>query len=656
MSGKFPDIVGLLRTGQVQAARERYLRLLEQSTAADTTRLGQLGRQLADAGALGFAEGVFQRNCQLQPENAFWWVELATACYFQGKLAPATTALEAARARQPNDLDTLMRLGGLYRDQWRLAEAEATFRQVIALAPRLWAARTSLAETLGCLGRTDDAEATYREAIAGNPADHVAWNNLGLLLRAVPARADESLSCIERSLAICPGYPEALCNLGNALKDQGRLDEAVVAYRASLAGKPDNRIAHSNLLLCLNYCPGLAPAAVFDEHRRFEQQHAARFLGHWPVHDNDRDPQRPLRVGFVSADLRSHAVAQFLLPLLEAHDRRRCHFVCYHCHSIFDATSQRLRDAADDWVDAVALSDPALADRIRADRIDILIDLAGHTASNRLLVFARKPAPVQANWLGYLNTSGLRAIDYHIADAVTCPEGCEPYYSEHSARLPHAPWCYSPPEQAPPLSPLPAQTRGALTLISANAFQKLNHQVLALWAHVLTALPDAHLRFLGVPEARHQRVVATMGQHGIAPDRLELLPRLPLADYYRALTEGDLALDPFPYSGGTSTFDALWAGLPIVTLPGDHEASRSAASILSTLGLCQFIAKSPADYVAIVERTAADLPALASLRGDMRKRMQDTSLADPAQFARAFEVLIHRMWRQHLDGEHRPIG
>lgn len=618
--------------------------------------LDELGKLAAGAGNLQLAEDLFRAAVEKHPDSAAYRVNLGTALMFQNRTSEACSSFGAATRIEPGNPQWHDRHGILLARLGRYAEAMAVHQTTVTLQPGFSGAWTNLGYACEGAGLAEQAESAYRTALMHQPDEHMALNNLGRLVNE-KGRPGEAEVLLRQSIAVRPDYPGAHNNLGNALKSQGRLVDALAAYDACLRLQPDDHVAHSNRLLCLNYCFNDSPADFLAEHRSWEQRHAVPCYPAWRPHGNDRDGQRVLRVGFVSPDLRAHAVAQFLLPFIEAHDRSQVRVVCYACNALFDDMSARLQGAADEWVAAAGMSDQQLADRIRVDRIDILVELAGHTANNRLRMMARRPAPVQASWLGYLSTTGLQAIDYRIVDGITSPPAVESFNVERLARLPHSPWCYSPPALAPALSPLPLLANGFVTFGSINGFQKLNDRVLDLWARLLREVPAARLLALGVPEPMQGRVRERMLAQGVSPARLDLVDRLPRGDYYAAIARADLALDPFPFSGGTTTCDALWMGLPVVTLAGVQETSRSSASILTTLGLDGFVAGSEDAYIGIARQAVADAAAaqrLAIMRAAMRDRMRGTPLADPAAFSRALESLFRTMWQDWCHGSPSP--
>ncbi len=404
--------------------------------------------------------------------------------------------------------------------------------------------------------------------------------------------------------------------------------------------------AASNRLVILHFRPESDAQTLLAEHRRWAGQYAAPLAAEIRYHANDRTPDRRLRVGFLSPDFRNHPVGQLLGPLFTHHDRRASAFFAYSDVRTADRLTEKLRRLAHHWCDCVGLSDAHLADRIRIDRIDVLVDLAQHTAGNRLLVFARKPAPVQVTMLGMPSTTGLAAIDYRLTDPFLDPPGFgDGDYTEQSVRLPHCFWCYEPAAGTPPVGALPARSRGHVTFGCLNQLAKLSGPALELWATILRAASDTRLVLHAAPGGQRDAVLARLGEDGVAPHRVEFAASVTHAQYLARYHDLDLCLDPFPYNGGTTTMDALWMGVPVVTLAGRTAVGRGGVSILSNVGLPELIARTPEQYVAIAAALAADRERLAQLRNGLRERMMSSPLMDGKQYAADVEAAFRRMWR-----------
>jgi predicted O-linked N-acetylglucosamine transferase (SPINDLY family) len=527
----------------------------------------------------------------------------------------------------------------------RLEAAAAIYRRILQADPRQ-------ADTLHLLGviaqQVNQPEAAIEHitrAIALRPSAAEYHNNLGAAYRAL-GQLDEVEACCRRAIALRPDYVDAHNNLGIALKDQGRLDEALACYRRALRIQPDDPEVHSNLVYTLSFCTA-DPRAVLEEARCWNQRHAAPLAHGLEPHANDRSPERRLRVGYVSPDLRQHPVGRFLLPLLEAHDHQQFEVFCYSSARPPDAITDRCRQASDAWREAHGLADAELAQCVRQDRIDILVDLTMHMLHNRLLVFARRPAPVQVTYLAYCGTTGLDAIDYRLTDPRLDPPGEDrKCYTEQSWHLPDTYWCYRPADEAPTTLESPAPAPGTLTFGCLNNFCKLSSATLAAWTSLLQTVPRATLLVHAREGTHRQRLRAVLAQHDVASERVTFVGLVPVAEYFRLYHGIDVALDPFPYGGGTTTCDALWMGVPVVSLAGRTAVGRGGLSILSGLGLAELVATDEQQYVDIASRWARDASRRAELRATLRQRMQRSPLMDAPRFARNVETAYRGMWHR----------
>jgi predicted O-linked N-acetylglucosamine transferase (SPINDLY family) len=420
-----------------------------------------------------------------------------------------------------------------------------------------------------------------------------------------------------------------------------------------MAIAPDNAWIHSNLAYALHFHPAYDARALAEEHDVWNFQHAVPLKQFILPHRNDRRPERRLRIGYVSPDFRQHPVGRFLLPLLAHHDKRQVEVFGYAQVSVPDDLTQRLRDCMDGWRNIAGLSDDQTADLIRQDQIDILVDLTMHMANNRLLVFARKPAPVQVTYLAYCSTTGLETIDYRLSDPYLDPPGevgewgrDELFYSEQTIRLPESYWCYQPVISPPATGPLPALKQGHITFGCLNNFCKVSAPALAAWARILRAVPHSEL-LLHAPEGAHRQCVREkLKGAGIEPERIRFAGFKTTEAYFELYGQIDIALDTFPYAGGTTTCDALWMGVPVVSLAGHTAVGRGGVSILSNAGLPELVAHTKDEYVRIARGLAGDLSRLGHLRSTLRQRMEHSPLMDAPRFARGVEAAYRLMWRQ----------
>jgi predicted O-linked N-acetylglucosamine transferase (SPINDLY family) len=611
----------------------------------DPAAHSNLGNALKDLRLLDEAIAAYREAIVLQPDYPEAHNNLGNALRSSGQLEAAVSACRRALALRPAYPEAHNNLGNVLKDQGQLDEAIAAYRRALTLRPDYAEAHNNLGTAFGQKGQLDEAIAALRQAVALHPAFPEAYSNLGNAQRD-KGRLDEAIAAYRQALVLQPNLAEAHSNLGNALKEEGQLDEAITAFRRALALRPDYPEAHSNLIFCLNYSPEHDVSGIAAEARRWNAAHAEPLRPRIKPHRNERSPQRRLRIAYISPDLREHAVARFLLPLLANHDHKAHEIFAYADVAAPDATTRQLRLFTDHWRSIVGLSDEQVADVIRRDGIDILVDLALHTAGNRLLVFARKPAPVQVTYLAYAGTSGLSTMDYRLTDPFLDPPGSnDGHYSEKSFRLPKTYWCYAPTCPEIPVGPLSALEGRGVTFGSLNNFSKINASVLDLWLKILHAVPDSRLVLHANEGSHRQRILDLLARAGIAPERLSFTGRRPIADYYRGYHEIDIALDPFPFAGGTTSCDALWMGVPLVTLSGQTPVSRAGLSLLSNLGLPELVAHTAEDYVRIAVNLAGDLPRLAELRASLRARMEASPLMGSLAFTRDIETAYRIMWR-----------
>lgn len=548
--------------------------------------------------------------------------------------------------RYPDHSDSLHLLGVIALQTAHFEAALELIGRAAALRPDAGLYRNSLGQALERLGRDDEARAAYEAAAELDPEYAEPLSNLGNLLMRHNRLPEAEASCraaIERD----PRFAAAYSNLGNALKERGELDEAIAAYRRATELDADSSAYHSNLLLTLHYHAGCSPEDLAREHRQWAEQHVTPLRAERRPHSNDRRPERRLRIGYVSPDFREHSVARFLLPILERHDREQVEIFAYSDVPRPDAVTEAIRANVDAWRDIRTLSDAQVAEAVREDSIDVLVDLAAHSGRNRLLAFARKPAPVQVTYLAYCSTTGVDAVDYRLTDRYLDPPSADlEHYVERSIRLPDCYWCYA----APPSSPDPEPAGGPPTFGCLNNFAKVTPGVLRLWARILLRVPDARLLLHAREGSHRDRVRETLREAGVAAARVEFVGPQPLEDYLRTYREIDVALDPFPFGGGTTTCDALWMGVPVVTLTGHTAVSRAGSSLLSNAGLADLVARSEEQYVDIAVRSMRDRPS-AAMRRNLRERLRSSPVMDSPRFVRNLEAAYRAMWREWCDGQ-----
>jgi predicted O-linked N-acetylglucosamine transferase (SPINDLY family) len=635
----------LLDRGQTEEAVLWYERVLARDPGYTGARLN-LGGALRDLGRLEEAAACYRRALADTADDPAILVSLGAVLRDLGEQEEAEQRYRRALELESDSPLAHFNLANLLRETGRAEEAIAGYERAVALSPDCAAMYCNLGNALRDAGRLEEAFGSYRKALELEPENADSLVNLGNAFKEA-GRYGEAEGSYRKALLARPEMAEAHFNLGTVMQDQCRMQEAVVCFRRAVELNPGHMTAHSNLLMNLQYDPEVTPEAILEESRAWERAHLAR-IPLLPAPANDRDPDRPLRIGYVSGDLRRHPVGYFLDGVLACHDHGTFEAFCYANQSFGDDLTERLRRNSVHWRGIFGKPDEAVAEMIREDRIDILVDLSGHTARNRLPVFAGRAAPVQATWAGYVGTTGLSAMDYLISDRRETPEGSDAWYCERVVRLPDCYVCYSPPEYAPPVAPLPAARNGFPTFGCFNNLAKINPRVTSLWIRLLREIPDARLllvtKALGDPSVR-ERCREEFSRGGVA-ERVSFSGMLPHLDLLARYGEVDIALDPFPYSGGLTTLEGLWMGVPAVTLGGDRFASRHTLSHLTAAGLTEFIARDEDSYLAVATSLAGDPERLEAIRHGLRDRMAASPLCDCRGFTRNLENAYRAMWRE----------
>jgi predicted O-linked N-acetylglucosamine transferase (SPINDLY family) len=587
------------------------------SQAAPTQeQLAVLGRAY-NSGRVHDALASARTFAQRFPAHSFGWKVLAVSLHKLGQYDEALEHALAALECFADDTDALQVATGILTSKGRHEQAAGLGQRLLQLRPDYAEAHRLMGIILSSVGRFDEAETYCRKALELGEPSGMTCNPLGVTLMKM-----------------------------------GRLAEAADVFRQSIAVDPDNDLGYSNLAFCLTHSENVTPRELFAEHRRFAGQFEAPFRPQWPAHRNSRDPERRLRVGFISGDFCRHAVANFFEPVL-AHLAQdgALSLHAYSNTAIHDETTDRLKALFAHWHHIVGMSHDAVAQRIVDDRIDILIDLAGHTAENRLRTMARKPAPLQASWIGYPGTTGLDAVDYFFADRYWVPESFHDQFTEQIVYLPAvAP--FEADKLCPPLNMLPALHNGYVTFGSFNRLDKLRRDVIALWARVLHAVPDSRLLIGAMPrDGGVGELVDWFAEEGIARERLAFRARSSVAVYLQQHHHVDICLDSFPFSGLTTVLHSLWMGVPTVTLPAHTVPGRSGLTAMAHVGLDAFIAADKDDYVARAAAAAADVPALAALRAGLRERCQQSPMFRPQRIAEGMSTALRVMWRRWCAGQ-----
>jgi protein O-GlcNAc transferase len=631
------------------------------------------------AGRLTEAQEVYRQVLAEQPKHVEALHLLGVLAGQCARFDIAIDFIRRAIALQPIFPDAYYHLGLALSNSRQREQAIIAWRKAIDQQPDLGLAHVNLGTALKGLGQLDEAIAAYRRAITYMPDYPEAYYNLGIALHDA-RRFDEAASAYRQAVALRPQYVEALSNLGNALahmeqydeaisnfesaislqsdhteshfhlarslKATGQLNAAIAAFRRAVELRPSSHQAHSNIVFSVLYQFGIDREAIAHEHRIWNKQHAEPLKTSISTHPNNRDPNRRLRVGYVSADFFGHASALFLVPLLQHHDRQEVELFCYAQVPRADDITRRMQGYVPKWRSTVDLSDEQVATQVREDQIDILVDLKLHTAQHRLLVFARKPAPVQVTWLGYPGSTGLSTIDYRLSDPYIDPPGMdEGIYSEQTIRLPDCYWCYDPfGDRDMPVTTLPSLKNGFVTFTCLNTFCKINDAVLRLWAAILRKSPSSRLILLAPEGCAGRRTANLLEKEGIFRERIEFVSRQQRRQYLETYSRADIALDTFPYNGHTTSLDSFWMGVPVVTLAGQTSVGRAGVSLLMNLNLPELIAETPEQYVQIAADLGSDLRRLEHLRSTLRERMKVSPLMDAPRFARNIEFAYRRVW------------
>jgi protein O-GlcNAc transferase len=609
----------------------------------DASIAGDLGAALQLAARYEEAIAAYRHVLDLKPDLAAAWFNLGQSLYMLGRYAESATATGRAAELNPNDADIQHQIGLILRDSGDSTAALKAFERAIELRPNFSQAMTSMAALLHSNGHFSEAVATWRRALDFNPKDAAAAYNLGSALRHA-GRVDDAIAALRQSVAANPNEPMAWNNLAGLLKDIGELGESLGCYDRAIALRPDSAPQYSNRLYTIHFHPAFDAKKILSEHLEY----ARRFLSAIRPderHENDRDENRPLRIGYVSADFRRHPVGLSFEFLLENHDRKNFQTVCFSNVRNADKETERMRRLPEEWHEAHSLSDDQLVALVRERKIDILVDLSLHMAHNRLTMFARKPAPVQVTYLGYPSTTGVGAIEYRLSDSFIDPPGTDGNYTEKTVRLPRTYMCWRWGGEEAAVNDLPAKGAGVVTFGSLNNYCKVTPEVLTLWGEVMGRVKNSRLILRCPAQEAARKVIQALTGYGIAAERVRIVGHLSWKDYVDLYHQQDIGLDPSPYPGHTTSLDSYWMGVPVVTLTGDTGVSRVGTSLLSTIGLPELIAPNRERYVAIVSELAGDLSGLAELRSGLRERVRGSAICDGRAFARDVEGVYRKMWR-----------
>jgi protein O-GlcNAc transferase len=610
-----------------------------------------LARQEHLAGHLSQAESLYRQILTHHPEQADALHGLGLLAYQAGHARPAVDLVRRAVAQRPDVAEFLQSLGLL---QFSIGDSENAIiscKKAVALKPNSPEAYNNLANALFTIGKHEECIHAYKQALAYKPEFPEAYSNLGNVLtesgrpkegavackRAIELRqnfpdafynlgnayladgdTDKAAVAYRQAIAMKPAFPKAYNNLGNILKENGFVDEAIICYDQSMIYGPLPNVG-SNRVYLLQFHPRYDASTLLAEARGWNDQFAKPLTKYIQEAPNDRDPDRKLRIGFISPDFRAHVVGRNILPLIRNHDRSAFEFFCYADVFRPDSVSEKFKSATDHWCPIALQRDEAILNMIRRDRIDILFDLSLHLAANRMQLLAVKPAPVMVTFGGYPGTTGLETMDYRLTDPYLDPPGeTDALYSEKSVRLPDSFWCYD--------------------------------AVLELWAKVLARVPGSHLVLLVPPGLARRRVSDKLLREGIDPQRLEFVSRLTRDEYFQVYNRIDIGLDTFPYNGHTTSLDSLWMGVPVVTLIGQTVVGRAGWSQLCNLNLRELAANTPEQFENIAADLANDSERLKQLRQTLRDRMRNSPLCDAKKFTQNIESALREMWRTWCAG------
>jgi protein O-GlcNAc transferase len=634
-----------------------------------------------ESGNLDLAGKHYARARAIDPGSVEAHTNFGMVMCELGRPAEGVAALEAAVQLDPDRFEVNHNLGIAYAAQGLHDRAVEHLGRAARARPGTLETQFAMVDSLQSLGRFEVVLTVCDTALAHGADPAAVFYRKGYACKALH-RPQEAKNYLEQAIALRSDFAEAHNGLGAVLMDLGDIvrarDEfqratqlkadfadaynnlgmawhrmsdrklAQAAFRHALQLNPEFRDAHSNLIFVMGYDADIGPAEYLSERRHWQEMHAARFRPGWRVHENDPDPERRLRIGYVSADFFRHAAFCTVAPMLFDYDRSACQVVCYSNSDYEDDLTTRLRAAVDLWRNVVRVSDEELAETVRRDRIDVLVDLSGHSGGNRLAMFARKPAPVQVTAWGAPYGTGLDAIDYLFADEITIPQDALQWFSEEVVYLPCM-LTYVPQDDPPGVTPLPARVNDFVTFGSFNGYRKLTDETLALWARVLAAVPGSRMLFKArefVAVQAQERVQHFFSRAGVSPDRIAFAAGTPWREHLAAHCAVDLALDPVPLGGGIGTFDALWMGIPVVTMRGATVGGSICASILCSAGLAEWAAHDADGYIGIAARAAANLQALETLRMELRSRLVSSPAGNPRAYVRAVETVYRRLWRR----------
>ncbi|NLG18499.1 MAG: tetratricopeptide repeat protein [Fibrobacter sp.] len=594
------------------------------------------------------AAAHFKYALELKADSFEAHLSLGMVFKEQNRFAEALEELKAALSIRGNSLELFVNLAEVYIGLKNYDDALSCFYSALALSPDSPDILNGLGNTFILKKDHVRAKECYVRALEKNPGFADAHFNLGTLMREWN-RLDEAIVCFKNALRFKPDSAPVFVNLGESLLAAGEIKEAEECFRKALQIDPGYCLAEDNLLLAMSYNPSYSCSQLFEEHRK----RGSRRIPVQRVFTNDPNPDRRLKIGYLSPDFCKHPAASFMEPVIRNHDRDNFEVFCYSQTVNRDIKTEMFKSMVNNWREIESLDDKKTVELIISDEIDILVDCAGHMNGNRLGVFAQRAAPVQITGFGYPGTTGLYTIDYRLSDSVADPDGEEVCHTEKLIRLESGFCCYAPPENAPEITAPPAVENGYLTFGSTHTLARLNEKVIRLWADVMNAVDRSRLLIFRstLTERSISRLKAAFDKCGVDPDRIEFQSQVPSPGHLAVYSRIDLLLDTFPWSGHTTACESLWMGVPVITLRGDRHAGRMVACVLSMAGMPEFIAESADDYVRIAGKWAADVDGLLKTRAGLRERISTSSLCDGEKFTRCLEENYRRVWMSEDRGQ-----
>ncbi len=608
-----------------------------------------LGMAYHELGKIDQARSCFLKSLEQDPKFADPCINMSKLCSTASTMEEAYNWLVRSLQLEPNSPQAHFAMGNFLVKMGCDHDGASYLRKAITLKPDFHEALNNLGNVLLSLKQHEEGLEAFQKAVSLRPDYHEAYANMGNLHREAqfPDLAEQALL---ESIRLKPDFAAAHSNLGNAFFDQGKIDQAIESYKKGIDLGQDDQEFVPNYLFALNYAAKLSAEEIGAEHRRLCIQKYDALTKVSPAHTNTRDPNRKIRIGYVSPDFWMHPVARFMLPVLQHHDRENFEIFAYYTRLLRDGITEECKKRVDFWHDTYGKSDEEMATLIRNDQIDILVDLTMHSRDCKPGLFARKPAPIQVSYLAYAGTTGLEATQYRLTDIyLDPPDKPTPGFHEEPLRLPFCWWSFQlPPEphvRMPEVEPPPCIKNGFITFGSLNNFVKVNLKTRETWAKIVAGVPGSRL-LLHMKESRiRNEVLQFFASHGVSSDRITIIGYQNGPDYIRSYHNIDIALDPFPFAGGTTTFDALWMGVPVVTLAGDRPVGRGGLSILSTLGHPEWVGHNLGDYVRVAQDLASNPRKLSTIRQNLRDEMKNSPLMDSPRFVREMEKHFHQIWK-----------